>query len=457
MNHLFDTYTSFDRHGADGVHYTTFTKVVIVEQRVERRLADVLDRVAEPGVLALVFDDNTWRVAGKAAGEALTDAGRPFVPIRLTPRPGLDAIVCDDEHIALVRQALQEAGARHAVAVGAGTINDIVKMAAFQLGIAYTTIATAPSMNGYTSSIAAILSEGVKTTQPCQAPVAALADPKVMAEAPYRMIASGLGDLYSKPVSNADWRLSHRLLGTTHSDIVMEIVEAGSALLDGVAPRLPARDLDAVERLTGAIMLSGLAMQAAGTSGPASGGEQLVSHFIDMTSIAFGESHDFHGCQVAVGTVAMSRLYERVRALNPARIDVDALVARHPTWSDWEPVIQRRFGTLADSVLPHASKMYPSRDAVRDRLRAVVATWEELFADVGTTLRTSASLEAELRSAECPTRFAEIDVAPDRAWRALLHCKDIRARYTILHLASELGVLDGFAADYVAESFSTTA
>ena len=91
-------------------------------------------------------------------------------------------------------------------------------------------------MNGYTSSIAAILSAGVKTTQPCTPPVAVYADPRTMAAAPARMIASGIGDLYSKPVSNADWRLSHRLLGTPHSAIVMEIVEAGSTLLEGVAP-----------------------------------------------------------------------------------------------------------------------------------------------------------------------------------------------------------------------------
>jgi glycerol-1-phosphate dehydrogenase [NAD(P)+] len=457
MQHLFDTYTGFDRLGEDGVHYTTFTQVIAVEPAVELRLPAILDQVAEPGPVALVFDANTWRVAGQAAHDALVAAGRGVVLMELMPRTGNDAIVCDDAHIAIVRNDLADVGVRHAVAVGAGTINDIVKMAAFQVGIAYTTIATAPSMNGYTSSIAAILSDGVKTTQPCQAPIAALADPRVMAEAPYRMIASGIGDLYSKPVSNADWRLSHRLLGTTHSTIVMEIVEAGSSLLDGVAALLPKRDLGAVERLTGALMLSGLAMQAAGTSGPASGGEHLVSHFIDMTSIAFGESHDFHGCQVAVGTVAMSRLYERVRALDPARIDVDALVARHPTWEQWEQVVQRRFGTLAESVLPHAQKMYPARDDVRTRLNALVANWSDIFDDVGTTLRSSAALEAELRAAECPTRFPEIDVTADRAWRALVHCKDIRARYTILHLASELGVLDAFASDYVDESFAITA
>ena len=37
-----------------------------------------------------------------------------------------------------------------------------------------------------------------------------------------------------------------------------------------------------------------------------------------MTSVAFGESHDFHGCQVAVGTIVTSRLYEYLAAQDPA-------------------------------------------------------------------------------------------------------------------------------------------
>ena len=92
-----------------------------------------------------------------------------------------------------------------------------------------------------------------------------------MRNAPYRMIASGIGDLYSKPVSNADWRLSYRLNDSFFSPIVMEIVDAGNTLLEGVAPRLPDRNFETVANLTGAVMLSGLGMQAAGSSGPASG------------------------------------------------------------------------------------------------------------------------------------------------------------------------------------------
>ena len=452
MHDIIDQYCEFDRTDEDGRRYQTRTRFVRVEKGVQASAGRLLAPYLGSGRVALFQDVNTQKVAGDEVVRSLRDAGVEVDAFVVDPAHRDHDVVCDDAQIAAARALLTATPYSHAIAVGAGTINDIVKMASFQAEIDYSVVGTAPSMNGYTSAIAAILSDGVKTTQPCNAPIAALADPDTMAAAPYRMIASGLGDLYSKPVSNADWRLSHRLLGTFHSDIVMEIVDAAGEILLGVAPKLPARDVEAVAQLTGAIMLSGLAMQAAGTSGPASGGEHLVSHYIDMTAIAFGQPHDFHGCQVAVGTCATISLYEEVRNLDPSTIDIEACVQAHPEWEQHEPTIRERFGVLADAVLPHAVKMYPTRDEVRARLHKLVAEWDGLMEDVGTTLRAPDDLRDELRSAQCPTWFGEINVVPDRAHAALAWSKDIRARYTILHLASELGLLDDFVARYVARS-----
>ena len=453
MNELFDRYCLFDRVAQDGTHHRTTTRHVRVEPGVHAEVPALVRSVCPEGPVAIVLDANTRAVAGDDVIRAAQRAELPHEIIELKENEGEEVIVCTDARIAEVETLLREGSFAHAIAVGAGTINDVVKMASFKAGCGYTTVGTAPSMNGYTSSIAAILSSGVKTTQPCHAPLIALADPRVMAEAPYRMIASGLGDLYSKPVSNADWRLSHRLLGTWHSDLVMEIVESGAALLDGVAPRLPARDEDAVARLTGAIMISGLAMQAAGTSGPASGGEHLISHFVDMEAYAFGAPHDFHGCQVAVGTVTTSKLYERVLGLDPATIDPDAAADRHIEWDAYEPVLRERFGKLSEAVIGHARKMYPTASDVRTRLARLKREWHDVAADVSVTLRTSEDLAEELRSAHVPTLFPEIGVVEERARRAVLHCKDIRARYTILHLAHELGVLPDFVDETVPTHF----
>ena len=224
-------------------------------------------------------------------------------------------------------------------------------------------------------------------------------------------------------------------------------------LLDGVAERLPARDLDAVAKLAGALMLSGLAMQAAGNSGPASGGEHLISHYIDMTSVAFGESHDFHGCQVAVGTIVTSRLYEYLAAQDPASFDIEARVAALPSWEEKSAAIDRDFGPLAPAVREHARKIHPTPEALRARLTRLRDNWDSIIADVSTTLRPSSELEAELISAQCPTRFPEIGVARERARRAVVLSRDIRARFTILHLAADLGLLEPFADLEMARAF----
>lgn len=439
-----------DRTDSAGHRVRTTTRSVRIARGIIGEIPDALLSVGSVDIQrpVIVCDPNTRRVAADALLNVFQGVRPDTTLLCLEPVGGADVLLCDDHLVAQVVHGAREHGATHLIAVGSGTLNDAVKAAGLLLGVSCSVLATAPSMNGYTSAIAAVLSDGVKTTRPSAAPIAVFADPDILAAAPYRMIASGIGDLYSKPVSNADWRLSARLLDTTHSSIVMEIVEAGHGLLDGVAAALPSRDPDAIARLTGALMLSGLAMQAAGTSGPASGGEHLISHYIDMTAHAFGQSHDFHGCQVAVGTLVTSRLYEHVRRLDPRSIDVDTCVARHLTKEAMAARISRRFGPLAEAVIPHAHRAWTDRVALRRRLERLLDQWSELWDDVSTTLRPADLLEAELRSAQCPTRFAEIGVDPARAWRAVVHSRDIRARYTILHLADELGVLEGFAASY---------
>ena len=62
------------------------------------------------------------------------------------------------------------------VAVGSGTINDLTKLAAHQLGRPYIVVATAASMDGYTAYGASITHQGSKQTFDCPAPLAVIAD-----------------------------------------------------------------------------------------------------------------------------------------------------------------------------------------------------------------------------------------------------------------------------------------
>jgi glycerol-1-phosphate dehydrogenase [NAD(P)+] len=427
------------------------TRLIAIEQDLLPRTGALLGDALPPGRWLLVADETTWNLAGEAAWTSLIEAGADIERFIVEPGPGETTPVADDVKVEMLTQHLRNGEFSAAIAVGSGTVNDLVKMPADQVGLPYAVVATAPSMNGYTSSLVALLSKGIKITAPCRPPVACLVDLDVMARAPYRMIASGLGDLMSKPVSNADWRLAYRLLGVAYATRVMDLIDAGSDLLKGVASRLPERDIEAVGKLTASLCISGLAMGLAGSSAPSSGGEHLISHYLDMTHFAWGEPHDFHGCQVGVGTITTASLYERLTAMSPDQIDIDACLAAHPTWDERAAQVQERFGILTDAVLPHSKEGHPSREELGDRLQLLKREWDSILSDAHQTLLPTRDLIAELKAADCPSSFPEIDVTPERARRAVIHSRDIRARYTILHLGADLGLLEQWTDEVLAK------
>ena len=390
----------------------------------------------------LVVDENTWRVAGEALASALDAQQISWARYDVPDHADHPHPVCDDGTIFALRDFLKDTPHDAVIAVGSGTINDVVKKATSLLAIPCACVATAPSMNGFTSKIAAVLSEGVKTTIAAQAPTVVVADLDIMMHAPSRMIASGLGDLISKPVSNADWQLSALLNDTFHSEEAMEVIELGARMLDGVAPKLQKQDADAMAGLLGSLMISGLAMSIAGSSSPASGGEHLISHYIDMTGYAHLLPYDFHGCQVGVGTLTTALFYEQLFAMEPDQIDIDAAIARLTTWEEKDTLLAKRFGVLHDAVRGHAIDAHPDEETLRERITRLKTRWPEVKQKVSRTLRTSADIERELVQADAPVRFSDLGITRERAHDAVLFSKDIRNRYTILHLAGELGKLE---------------
>lgn len=79
------------------------------------------------------------------------------------------------------------------VAVGTGAINDMTRYFSYKMGLPFYTVATAAPMDGFASSIAAIQVNHLKTTFDAQTPIAIIGDTDVLKNAPYRMIAAGLG------------------------------------------------------------------------------------------------------------------------------------------------------------------------------------------------------------------------------------------------------------------------
>ncbi|MFW5811525.1 MAG: iron-containing alcohol dehydrogenase [Alkalispirochaetaceae bacterium] len=429
------------------------TKAVLLGRYAIEDSVELLRRELGRGSWLLVCDEHTWAAAGERTAAALDAAGQSWIRWDVPVPDWADEPVCDEQTVAMCRSAILAQETTAALAVGSGTINDIAKFGAYKAGFPAGCIATAPSMNGYTSAIAAVLTDGVKTTQPCTPTRVVVGDVDVLAAAPAPLIQSGIGDLASKPVSNADWIIANRLTGSTHSTEAAKVIDASWKLLDGVAPGLARRDREAVEKLTASLILSGFAMAVAGNSAPASGGEHLISHYIDMLALASGETHDLHGRQVGVATVTAAFFYQKLRALDPATIDPDALADRLAPWDEYRRVVEERFGSLSGAVLSHAEAGYPDRETLRARIASLKAQWESIMKELADTLREPEDIEAELRSAGAPVRYAELGVTRERSYEAIAHSEDIRGRYTILDLLWELGYLEGWAEEAVARYY----
>ena len=401
---------------------------VVIADSLEGIEGDLVARLDLGRRLAVVSDPVTQDVLGARVERALAAAGE-VMPIRLRDRPH-----ADDDTVARIRAATTDADAL--IAVGSGTINDLCKYAAFQDGKPAAVFGTAPSMNGYTSANAAITVGGLKKSLAAQPPVGVFLDLAVLAAAPPRMIRSGLGDSLCRSTAQADWLLSHLLRDTPYRAAPFALLaDDEGALLEG-AGALMAGDLEAMRRLARTLVLSGLGMCLSGGSYPASQGEHLISHYIEMMG-GSGLPESFHGEQIGVTTLTMARLQESVLRTRP--------VVR-PTVIDDADLV-RHFGleTAAACAREWAAKALSPADAtaLNERLSR---SWPSLRERIHGVRHAAADLERALAAAGAPTRPADLGWPVSFYREAVVRARQIRRRYSFLDLAGDAGLLEGFAA-----------
>ena len=421
------------------------TRYAAVRPGIMDDLGGVIGEIAPSRRAVVVHDGRTLEATDGAPIRSLERAGVTVIAHQLRANGTGDHVQCTDSVVAQLAADLRDAEFDHVVAVGSGTVTDLSRMLATVRSCPLTSVATAPSMNGYTSRICAIVQDGLKMTMPAIAPIIAIADPHVLAGAPLRMIASGLGDLYSKPVSNADWHLSRSMNGSPWDAHVAEMLETASTAVEGIAPLLPRRDVDACARLQIGLYLTGLAMQTASKGTQASGAEHLISHYLDIigASPEFDHHVDLHGCQVAVGTVAIAALCEHiVDTLPPAPDRLPWVLSNRENWSRQ---IHAHFRSLGPSIERMWGAGWPDFEALQRRQQRWRADAKSIVAQATATWTRQADLEATLAQAGCPTRFSDIGLSRQRTLETLRNAPWVRSRFTSLHLALELDVLDDVA------------
>lgn len=216
------------------------------------------------------------------------------------------------------------------VGMGGGKVLDVCKYAAYISKKPLLSIPTTVANDGIASPIAVLKRQDDKPKSlGCAVPSMLLVDTDIIQNGPIALIRAGIGDTISNYMALQDWKLA---------------CDRGKDEMNGYAYLMSQNSLDAlmktqydaicpefIQVLVNSLVLSGIAMDFAGSSRPVSGSEHLFSHALDY----YSKQKNLHGIQVALGTVAVLKLighrYDAVLRylrkfgvdINPSRLGID--------------------------------------------------------------------------------------------------------------------------------------
>jgi len=192
------------------------------------------------------------------------------------------------------------------VGMGGGKVLDVCKYAAYISKVPVLAIPTTVANDGIASPIAVLKRKDNKPKSlGCRAPSMLILDTEIVQRCPHELIKAGIGDTISNYMALLDWEFA---------------VERGKDTMNGYAHLMSKTSLNALMKtefscicpdfinvIAECVVLSGVAMDYAGSSRPVSGSEHLFSHALDY----YAKTSNLHGIQTALGTVATLRIIEK--------------------------------------------------------------------------------------------------------------------------------------------------
>ncbi len=380
----------------------------------------------------LLFDPETYTVAGADLQQRLQAEGVNLTSYQFDSHPVATAALIEtvrahSKDVALI------------VSVGSGTINDLGKYSASEDHVDFWCLPTAPSMNGYTSGIAAIKVKGVKRTLPATPPQRIYALPEVIQQAPLKLRQAGFCDVLAKVVSDIDWQCESLLFSGRYCGLPAAMMTEVEKSYSDYPEAIGRGDKAAVIGLFNGLLLSGVAMSLAGSSAPASGGEHLVSHFWDMREPITGREPELHGLQVGAGIILSAACYQRLSQLGQGDLPrlaeqlFTVTAARIPTiWGAYANEVAKQFQNKRDALHQFDTLLPQKWNSLQKLFHQVHPP--EYFADLFARIGAPFSLDA--------FRLTE-----DEFVLAALNSRAIRERITVLDLAAHAGVLEAATED----------
>ena len=195
------------------------------------------------------------------------------------------------------------------VGIGGGRCIDIGKMTANNLKKPFVSIPTSASHDGISSPFVSLRGGKKPYSIKVETPIEIIADIEVISNAPYKLIASGCGDLIAKITAIKDWELARDDINEYFGEYAANLSYISAKMILDISKDI--KEYKKIDRkitrtIVEGLISSGVAAGIAGSSRPCSGSEHLFSHALEY--IASGKC-GLHGERVGIGTIIMAKLH----------------------------------------------------------------------------------------------------------------------------------------------------
>lgn len=369
--------------------------------------------------ILLVSDENTFGVCGESVLRLLGNK----IYDNLILRSNGKVVIPNEQSITTIEEKLIES-ADLIVGIGSGVINDLCKYVSFFHNLPYFIVATAPSMDGYASSGAAMILDGMKVTVTTRPPKAIIADTAVLKSAPYKMLQAGYGDIVGKFSCLNDWQLSALVNDEHFCQKIFDYMLVCTNTVKEISEGIKNRDEKTLGILMEVLVIVGIMISFAGSSRPASGSEHHLSHFFEITGILNNQPYFDHGIDVLYSAYYTQKIREEI-------LKIDEIISSVSiTREKYEQEICRIYHSLTPEILRLQDKMgwYEI-----DKVPVYRQKWQqikELLAQTPSSDEMKGYIDAiglDLNEFEAMYGKAKIK-------DALFFAKDLKDRYTVLWL-----------------------
>jgi glycerol-1-phosphate dehydrogenase [NAD(P)+] len=278
---------------------------VIVGKGTLTRVTEVTQRLGLTGSALIVAGAKSYEIAGKTVRDLLEPTGMMVDTLLVEAATAKEILGIEEKIKSSKPQVL--------FGVGGGTKIDAAKLSSARQGVPFISVPTTLSHDGIASPLASVKGLDKPYSVMAQAPLAIIADTDAIAQAPWRSVTSGCGDVIAKLTAVKDWQLARVEKNEYYGEYAASLALMSATLVMQDAELIRPGNEEGLRVLLEALISCGVAMSIAGSSRPCSGAEHLFSHALDTLNCP----HAMHGEQCGVGAVLTAYLqkanWKRIR------------------------------------------------------------------------------------------------------------------------------------------------